>query len=801
MLRPAKEERILIEGHHDRKKRKKKQESHHHHHQVHGGDIYAGSNACVWLFFIVILLLVTFWIVAAFAWPAGWEGHEDWHKDGGSEPFVFRKRHNFAAKRPRSECTSMAGEVWDNDLAMCAPKFNAPLALEHAILNITMPACSSFFDSMCGKWNQQHHNEDRSFSYAYHRNQRLVERLISNAPSNSPIAQFHRSCVELPFPAAAKESEIEFRHVVESVAGDLKSYGDLPSTLGRLARSGYGGPFVLSIERHPMELRMVPLFTLDDTFRNWTSAHLTAIFERTRHLTGWDTRFLMDRVRRTLKVLDALNQHLPAFDADWNYENYLQGGRFAQDLVRFDSLPKWHTPYVDHSGWNSYFQSLDGSGLRFAAAQTVWLLDAKADGLRWLLESGLPSMELMDWRAYVEFSIIYHCHQFIPLLPNNVYFRAWDVNGPLASLPYGNEAEYRFHQRVPRTNLSVTMPSASQCYAITAAMLPGHVAEAFLAMQEQTSWARAKELVRKMTAEIVERFEQLVRSTSWLRDAEAKEAALRKLSTMKVRVVEPDEWSVEEFGARISGDRYDHNLNLIRRYRVHRNLQLWHKDAANSVAASALALFGMPLTEVNAFYSGPQNSITILAGLLQRPFYDAAYDELSVYALLGSIIGHELSHALDAHGLRWDAEGRYQPLSIFGNNSASMANFATVIRCVVDEFGPAPVGCNQSDLYGLSTLNEDIADLTGVRLAYHAYFDNRPAATLGQRQHFFMMFAQMWCSTYDDNHMCESVMHDEHAIPEFRVDRTLRNLAEFQHDFACHSGTAMHRPQVCAVYG
>jgi predicted metalloendopeptidase len=105
-----------------------------------------------------------------------------------------------------------------------------------------------------------------------------------------------------------------------------------------------------------------------------------------------------------------------------------------------------------------------------------------------------------------------------------------------------------------------------------------------------------------------------------------------KMQSTIVRVIEPDEWEVEPFAERLASDRYDHNMNLVRQYRVQRNLGLWHKDSPSTFNRSAIAFFAMPLTDTNAYYSGQTNSITILAGILQPPFYSTRYNQ--VYIIL-----------------------------------------------------------------------------------------------------------------------------------------------------------------------
>ncbi len=65
------------------------------------------------------------------------------------------------------------------------------------------------------------------------------------------------------------------------------------------------------------------------------------------------------------------------------------------------------------------------------------------------------------------------------------------------------------------------------------------------------------------------------------------------------------------------------------------------------------------------------------------------------------------------------------------------------------------------------------------------------------------MLAQAFCESMDQEHRCEAVKEDEHAIAEFRIDRTFRNLPAFQNAFGCHEGQGMYKKaeDVCVVYG
>lgn len=744
----------------------------------------------LWGFIAFFAFIIIAWLIASFFYP--WNGpfiDDDASRFNGSGAFVFRKRHSFAGKR--TECKT--GEVYDTTLAMCAPIFHAPTAFDTAIMNLSMPVCTSFFNNVCGIWNAEHRNEDRTFSYAYHRNQRLLKTIIESAPADNPISQFYASCKSVESPTQLREQQIELIHAIDVIIGDLNTYGDLPAVFGRLARYGYTAPFAFSIERHPTEPRMVPFITWDG-FRNITLAMAQSIFKSVNHISGIMETVLENKAQRAYNVAKAMQDHNTERVEDiTDYMEYVATD-FSTDLTTFAKLPAWSTRpnTASHAMWNVYFQSLDGSGLRFAPSQSVWLIDAPY--LEWLLHDALYHFDLRDWRAYFEMSIIYNCHQFNPALPDNVYFRKWDVQGPL-----GPDA--RIYHRIPRGSLRAPRGS-DQCTELTEHLIPGLVAEAYLRTMPEKEAIRTE--IKDMTRRILDVLVEMIDETSWLSQP-ARDILKDKIRDIDVRVAEPDMWEVEPFAERLSADRFAHNMNHVRRYRVHRNLQLWHKDAPDALDRNAVAFFSGPLSDVNAYYSGPTNSITILAGILQAPFFSTTYSNVSKHAILGSVIGHELAHALDYHGLYWDRVGSLKLQTILPEEA--FRAFVLRSKCVVKEFSLDADDCPGATIdYGNVTMNEDMADLTGIRLSYRSFFSKTAegrAASIGDKQHFWMIFGQAWCSVYSPEVECAKLGGDPHAWAEYRVDRTLRNIPEFPEAYPCVVGNPMYhaRSGACMIYG
>lgn len=755
--------------------------------EFHASDFW--GNSCVW---VVFALLFAAAIALIFAWPFSssypYHHHQYPVMAGNGTPPTFYMKHASRRQHSRASCT--VGEQWDPQLSLCSPQFKAPLALDATIMNATIRPCDSFYTSMCGRFIDSHTNENRAFSYGWRRTRARLA-LLLGPNSTSPKAQsaqaFYQACLRRGLPGSQKEAAIEFAHLRDWIVNPVRTHADLSVAFGRLARLGYTGPFALSMERHPLEPRVLPFWSPD----GFPSAlldegKLFQLLQKWRSLTQYTSMQENHLIEGVLSVSRQLAMHRGPDPNVTDYSAYLQG-QFARDLVHMsDFVPSSSSSSV--WSWDRYFQTLDGNGLRFELGQQFWSPDSAY--LKWLIvEDGFQSIAVTDWRAFLEFSILYNGNEFDPALPDNVYFRQHDVFGPI-----GKQA--RFYHRLPRSVMPRNATEVqSACISLTEHMVPGLVAAAYL-----ERWMPERVAVRErafvMVTQLVESLKRRVSKTPWLSDAD-RTVLQQKLGSILVRVAEPEEWTPEPFGPSLSVDRHDHNMNLVRRYRVQRNLALWHKDSgATWWSRAAMAFFAMPLTEVNAYYSGPSNSITVLAGVLQSPFFNLAYNEVSQWAILGSIIGHELSHSLDHHGLRWDAQGNYVPGGIL--SAEGMRQFYQEIVCVVREYGPAPAGCESANAhYGNSTIGEDLADLTGISLAYETLFGqpNNPG-TVGDKQHFFMILAQAFCETYDQPHRCAAVAHDVHAVAEFRIDRTFRNLPAWAEVFGC----PMDEEQVCRVY-
>lgn len=183
---------------------------------------------------------------------------------------------------------------------------------------------------------------------------------------------------------------------------------------------------------------------------------------------------------------------------------------------------------------------------------------------------------------------------------------------------------------------------------------------------------------------------------------------------------------------------------------------------------------------VNAYYSSTQNEIVFPAGILQAPFFDANADSAVNFGGIGAVIGHEMGHGFDDQGSKSDANG------VLRNwwTEESRERFEQLTSKLVAQYGEfEPIAGMNID--GKLTLGENIGDLGGLAIAYHAYHMYLDEHHGGEApvldgytgdQRFFMSWAQVWRNLQTEESRRARLINDSHSPPEYRVNGIVRNM-------------------------
>jgi predicted metalloendopeptidase len=166
-------------------------------------------------------------------------------------------------------------------------------------------------------------------------------------------------------------------------------------------------------------------------------------------------------------------------------------------------------------------------------------------------------------------------------------------------------------------------------------------------------------------------------------------------------------------------------------------------------------------------------------------------------ALLGSIVCHEMSHAFDDRGSRYDGHGRLHAWW----DAEDRAEFERRGALLVRQYdGYSPRGADGARVSGARTLGENIADITGLTVAQQAFAAHLDAlGVTGEpyRRHmrrFFMVWATMWRAKRTRGRMRERLTHDSHAPPEFRCNGVLGHVPAFYEAFGVTETDRLYIP-------
>ncbi len=295
----------------------------------------------------------------------------------------------------------------------------------------------------------------------------------------------------------------------------------------------------------------------------------------------------------------------------------------------------------------------------------------------------------------------------------------------------------------------------------------------------------AKAKAEEMIADVIKAFQNRIQDLDWM-TAETKAKAIEKLDKFTVKIGYPDEW--EDFSKmEIAADKsYFENMKAVGKWSRDKNLS----EIGEPVDKSE---WGMSPQTVNAYFNPLNNEIVFPAAILQPPFYDYLADDAVNYGGIGAVIGHEISHAFDDSGARFDGDGN---LANWWTD-ADLEEFTKRGDALADQYSAIEV-LDSVFINGKFTLGENIGDLGGVLGAYDGlqlnYARNgRPGELDGftPEQRFFMSWATVWRTLVRDESLRNQVKTDPHSPGRNRATQPLVNIDEFYEAFEIKEGDGM----------
>ena len=295
----------------------------------------------------------------------------------------------------------------------------------------------------------------------------------------------------------------------------------------------------------------------------------------------------------------------------------------------------------------------------------------------------------------------------------------------------------------------------------------------------------AKAKAEKMIANVISAFQNRIQKLDWMSE-ETKVKAVEKLDKFTVKIAYPDEW--EDYSEMMvkEGNSFAENMFAVGKWASEKNLS----EIGQPVDKSE---WGMPPQMVNAYFNPQNNEIVFPAAILQPPFYNWTADEAVNYGGIGAVIGHEISHAFDDSGARFDGDGNL-------NNwwtDMDLEEFTKRGDALAEQYSAIEV-LDSVTINGKFTLGENIGDLGGVLGAYDGlqlyYAENgRPEDIDGftPEQRFFMSWATVWRTLTREDALRTQIKTDPHSPGIQRATQPLKNIDAFYEAFDIKEGDKM----------
>ncbi len=285
------------------------------------------------------------------------------------------------------------------------------------------------------------------------------------------------------------------------------------------------------------------------------------------------------------------------------------------------------------------------------------------------------------------------------------------------------------------------------------------------------SKAKMDALVQEVIAAMRRRIDRL----DWMSPA-TKAKAQEKLSRMTVKIGYPTKWRDYRPLAMSATDLYG-NVERTVAYD-------WNYVVGRLNRPVDKEEWEMTPQTVNDYYNPLNNEIVFPAAQLQPPFFDAAADLAVNYGSIGATIGHEMTHAFDDTGRKYDGNGALTDWWT-AEDAAKFQAQADRLAAQFDKFEAV----KGYFVNGQLTTGENIADLGGLLVAldaYHAALGGKEPPVLDGLtgdQRFFLAYAQSWRTKSRDEAMIQQVKSNEHAPEQFRVNGPLRNVGAWYDAF------------------
>lgn len=315
-----------------------------------------------------------------------------------------------------------------------------------------------------------------------------------------------------------------------------------------------------------------------------------------------------------------------------------------------------------------------------------------------------------------------------------------------------NYSEYtneNYNQIITSLNEKLTNTKPEEyIYEIIKTYYPNEISKMY---NETNPLTTQKETVTTLTQEIITEYKNMI-NNSWM-ESQTKEKAISKLNNLKINIGNK---YIKDYASYYN---YNNDITLLENIiNINKTINTQQlKQLSNNQYYPSL-----PDYMVNAYYDITDNSINILSGLTTIVTEDR-YENLGK---IGTIIAHEISHAFDNNGSKFDEKGKL-------NNwytDKDKKEYEQIQNKIIEYYNEYEI-IHDIKNNGTKTIGENIADMAAMECITNIIINKNP--TKENIKKVFTSYAKLWSNNYSNSAKVSQSLIDTHSPNEIRVNAVL----------------------------
>ncbi len=244
-------------------------------------------------------------------------------------------------------------------------------------------------------------------------------------------------------------------------------------------------------------------------------------------------------------------------------------------------------------------------------------------------------------------------------------------------------------------------------------------------------------------------------------------------------------------------DNFIDNILKYNNWEINEIIKMSEKNVNNNIWNRFTT---SPIYTVNAFYDVINNEIIIPSGIIREPFIDKNNNYIYTLAMLGTTIGHELTHGFDDEGSKYDLNGELnswwskKDYSTFKNKQQEIKN---VYKNILKRDGYNDIDLNLS-------LGENIADIGGLLICEDLLMNYCINNKIKNKEKIFTDFYKYYCYSWREKSNLkkeeQQMKLNSHILFKYRCNCSLMFSYYFKNIFNIQEKDKMYNNNIVKMW-